>query len=158
MGNRKRKAFISETIYKPFQLSLLLVQNTIITLAKSCVLCLLIQILPPLVINAIISRPTKIILFPKSSLVILQNILSKHGLIKLDLNLSRRQIYTSLYFNSVQSLSRVRLFATPWTAAYQASRSITNSWSLLKLMSIESMMLSNHLILWVYQFVFVSIQ
>ena len=47
----------------------------------------------------------------------------------------------------VQSLSRVRLFATPWTAARQASRSFTNSWSLLKLMSIESVMPSNHLIL-----------
>ena len=40
--------------------------------------------------------------------------------------------------SSIQSLSRVRLFATPWTAAHQASLSITNSWSLLKLMSIES--------------------
>ena len=40
-------------------------------------------------------------------------------------------------FSSVQSLSRVRLFATPWTAAHQASLSITNSWSLLKLMSME---------------------
>ena len=49
--------------------------------------------------------------------------------------------------SSVQSLSRVRLFATPWTAARQASLSITNSWSLLKLMSIESVMPSNHLIL-----------
>ena len=48
----------------------------------------------------------------------------------------------------VQSLSRVRLFATPWTAARQASRSFTNSWSLLKLMSIESVMPSNHLILY----------
>ena len=47
----------------------------------------------------------------------------------------------------VQSLSRVRLFATPWTAAHQASLSITNSHSLLKLMSIKSLMLSNHLIL-----------
>ena len=46
----------------------------------------------------------------------------------------------------VQSLSRLRLFATPWTAARQASLSITNSLSLLKLMSIESVMLSNHLI------------
>ena len=44
-------------------------------------------------------------------------------------------------------LSRVRLFATPWIAACQASLSITNSRSLLKLMSIESVMLSNHLIL-----------
>ena len=50
-------------------------------------------------------------------------------------------------FSSVQSLSRVWLFVTPWTAAHQASRSITNSWSLLKFMSIESVMLSNHLIL-----------
>ena len=50
-------------------------------------------------------------------------------------------------FSSVQSLSRVWLFVTPWTAAHQASLSITNSWSLLKLMSIESVMPSNHLIL-----------
>ena len=48
---------------------------------------------------------------------------------------------------SIQSLSRVRLFATPWTAARQASLSITNSWSFLKLMSIQSVMPSNHLIL-----------
>ena len=47
--------------------------------------------------------------------------------------------------SSVQSLSRVRLFETPWTAARQASLSITNSRSLLKLMSIESVMPSNHL-------------
>ena len=50
-------------------------------------------------------------------------------------------------FSSVQSLSRVRLFVTPWTAAQQASLSITNSWSFLKLMSIESVMPSNRLIL-----------
>ena len=50
-------------------------------------------------------------------------------------------------FSSVQSLSRVQLFATPWTAARQTSLSITNSWSLLQLMSIELMMASNHLIL-----------
>ena len=48
---------------------------------------------------------------------------------------------------SVQSLSCVRLFATPWTVACQASLSITDSWSLLKLMSIKSVMPSNHLIL-----------
>ena len=47
----------------------------------------------------------------------------------------------------VQSLIHVRLFATPWTAACQASVSITNSWSLLKLMSIELVMPSNHLLL-----------
>ena len=50
-------------------------------------------------------------------------------------------------FNSVQSLSRVRLFVTPWTAALQASLSITNSQSPPKSMSIESVMPSNHLIL-----------
>ena len=49
--------------------------------------------------------------------------------------------------SSVQSLSHVQLFVTPWTAACQASLSITNSWSLLKLMSIESVMPSNLLIL-----------
>ena len=48
---------------------------------------------------------------------------------------------------SVQLFSRVLLFATQWTAAWQASLSITNSWSLLKLMSIELAMASNHLIL-----------
>ena len=47
----------------------------------------------------------------------------------------------------VQSFSRVRLFVTPWTAAHQASLSITNSWSLFKLISIESVMQSNCLIL-----------
>ena len=47
----------------------------------------------------------------------------------------------------VKSLSHVQLFVTPWTAARQASLSITNSWSLLRLMSIESVMPSNHLIL-----------
>ena len=51
-------------------------------------------------------------------------------------------------FSSVQSLSRVQLFATPWTAAHQAFLSIANSRSLPKLMSIESVMPSNHLILY----------
>ena len=50
-------------------------------------------------------------------------------------------------FSSVQSLRRVRLFETPWTAARQVSLSITNSQSLPKLMSIDSVMPSNHLIL-----------
>ena len=50
-------------------------------------------------------------------------------------------------FSSVQLLSRVRLFATIWTAASQASLSITNSWSSSKLMSIEFVMPSNHLML-----------
>ena len=48
---------------------------------------------------------------------------------------------------SVQSLSRVQLFATPWTEAHQAALSITNCWSLPKPMSVELVMLSNHLIL-----------
>ena len=51
------------------------------------------------------------------------------------------------WVSSVQSLSHVQLFATPWTAARQASLSITNSWGLLKLMSIELVMPPNHLIL-----------
>ena len=62
----------------------------------------------------------------------------------------KQREYFSTYFmrfSSVQSLSHVWLFATPWTAACQASLFITNSWSLLKLMSIESVMPSNHLII-----------
>ena len=51
------------------------------------------------------------------------------------------------FLSSVQSLSHVQLFATPWTAACQASLSFTISWGLLKLLSIESVMPSNHLIL-----------
>ena len=53
----------------------------------------------------------------------------------------------SVHFSSVQLLSRVWFFVTPWTAALQASLAITNSRSLLKLMSFESMMPSNYLIL-----------
>ena len=53
----------------------------------------------------------------------------------------------TIQFSSVQSLTCVQLFATPWTAACQASLSITNSLGLLKFMSIESVMPSNHLIL-----------
>ena len=56
-------------------------------------------------------------------------------------------LYFNSQFSSVQSLSCVQLFATPWIAARQALLSITNSWTLLKLMSIESVMASNHLIL-----------
>ena len=65
---------------------------------------------------------------------------------KLILHLSNN---TSIYiqFSSVQSLSCVRLFATPWIAAHQASLSITKSWSSLKLISIDLVMPSNHLIL-----------
>ena len=53
-----------------------------------------------------------------------------------------------IQFSSVQSLSCVQLFETPWIAAHQASRSITNSWSSLRFTSIESVMLSSHLILY----------
>ena len=56
-------------------------------------------------------------------------------------------IYIPYQFSSVQLLSHVRLFATPWTTAHQASLSINNPLSLLKLMPIESMMPCNHLIL-----------
>ena len=61
-----------------------------------------------------------------------------------------KEIYVNIYsgiFSSVQSLSNVWLFATPWIAARQASLSVTNSWSSLKLTSIESVMPSSHLIL-----------
>ena len=64
--------------------------------------------------------------------------------------MDKERFFPTLRFSniySVQSLSRVRLFSTPWTAARQGSLSIANSWSLLKLMSIESVMPSNHLIL-----------
>ena len=54
---------------------------------------------------------------------------------------------TNSQFSAVQSLSCVWLFVTPWTVVRQASLSITNSWSLLKLVSIESVMTSSHLIL-----------
>ena len=63
------------------------------------------------------------------------------------LNLQYRYVLGLEQFSSVQSLSRVRLFVTRWTAAHQASLSIINSQSWLKLMSIESVMPSNHLIL-----------
>ena len=56
--------------------------------------------------------------------------------------------FSSVQFSSVQSISCVRLFVTPWTAACQAYLSITNSWSLLRFMSIKSVMQSSHLILW----------
>ena len=61
-----------------------------------------------------------------------------------DLN---HQINKYLIISSVQSISRVRLFATPWTATRQVSLSITNCQSLLKFIPIELVMLSNHLIL-----------
>ena len=65
----------------------------------------------------------------------------------LNLNIQKTKIMASGPISSVQSLSHVWLFGTPWTAARQASLSITNSWSSPKLMSIELVMPSNHLIL-----------
>ena len=63
------------------------------------------------------------------------------------MNPSRRLLNLREVFSSVQFLSRIQLFVTPWTSAHQASLSITNSGSPPKLMCIESMMPSNHLIL-----------
>ena len=67
--------------------------------------------------------------------------------IRRQLLLGRKALTNLVQFRSVQPLSHVRLFVTPWTAARQGSLSITNSRSLLKLMSIKSVMTSNHLIL-----------
>ena len=66
---------------------------------------------------------------------------------KLEHSLTPSVQFSSVQFNSVQSLSRVRLFATPWITARQASLSITNSQSSLKFMFIKSVMTSSHLIL-----------
>ena len=68
----------------------------------------------------------------------------KHNFIYIAYYIPQRAIVAVV---AVQSLSRVQLFVTPWTTAHRASLSFTFSWSLLKLMSIESVMLSNHLIL-----------
>ena len=65
----------------------------------------------------------------------------------LTINLSSLEWQSGAFYDSVQSLSHVRLFVIPWTAACQAFLSITNSRSLLKPMSIELVMPSNHLIL-----------
>ena len=83
---------------------------------------------------------------PKSSLLKYSLILKIFWSIYSSLCILRINLTHSI-FSSVQSLSRVRLFATPWIAARQASLSITNSRSSPKLMSIESVMPSSHLIL-----------
>ena len=62
-------------------------------------------------------------------------------------NLSSHSSSITTQFSSVQSFSHVHLFATSWTAAHQVSLSMINAWSLFKLMSIETVMPSNHLIL-----------
>ena len=66
---------------------------------------------------------------------------------QLELDMEQQLVPNQERSTSVQLLSRVQLFVAPWNAAYQASLSITNSWRLLKLMSIELVMPSNHLIL-----------
>ena len=63
------------------------------------------------------------------------------------ISLQTLKVLLSVQFSSVQSLSHVQHFVTPWTAACEASLSITNSWSLLIFMSIELVVPSNHLIL-----------
>ena len=74
--------------------------------------------------------------------------LQSHGVAKSQTQQKQLSMPTQwLYISSVQSLSRVPLFATPWIAAHQASLSITNSRSSLRLTSIESVMPSNHLII-----------
>ena len=76
----------------------------------------------------------------------------------LELNLSRtNNIFTSTLFVVVQLLSHVQLFVTPWMAAWQVSLSFTISCSLLKLMSIESVMPCNHLILWCFFLLLASV-
>ena len=72
-----------------------------------------------------------------------------HGVAELNTTEQHTHIYieVQVQFSSVQLLSHVRLFATPWTAAHQASLSINNPWSSPKLMSIKSVIPSNHLIL-----------
>ena len=78
----------------------------------------------------------------------------KHYITVICLRCSKREnwlgsiLWIHRHLSSVQLLSRVQLFATPWAAAGQASLSITNTWSLLKLMSIKLVMPSNHLILY----------
>ena len=72
---------------------------------------------------------------------------SDDGSILMTLFTGNTGILNNILFSSVQSLSRVQLFATPWIAACQASLSITKSRSSLKLMSIESVMPSSHLVL-----------
>ena len=70
-----------------------------------------------------------------------------HKILKYFMSVSLQSNSSPIIVVAVQSLSRVRLFATPWTAARQASLSVINFRSLLKLMPIESVMPSNHLIL-----------
>ena len=73
--------------------------------------------------------------------------LKNHYAPRKDPNTKKHILYESIYVAVVQLLSHAQLFVTPWAAAGQASLSFTISWSLLKLISIESIMPSNHVIL-----------
>ena len=86
--------------------------------------------------------PFNILMMPTHCFLMRYNIVTIHYIIMLPFC---KSVYISI--SSVQSLSHVQLFATPWITARQASLSITNSWSPPKLMSIESVMPSSHLIL-----------
>ena len=88
-----------------------------------------------------------IVVLPKAHLISHSRISGSRWMIT-PLLLSGSWRYILYQFSSVQLLSRVRLFSTPWIAARQASLSITNSRSSLRLTSIKSMMPSSHLILW----------
>ena len=83
--------------------------------------------------------------FPEAQSIVVRE--HAQQLVSEKLNISAYLLIVSVQFHSVQSLSHVWLFVTPWTIACQASLSITNSQSLLKLTSIESVMPFNHLIL-----------
>ena len=91
--------------------------------------------------------PWKLHIFKKVDFSLQMSLKSNWNFFLMTILLSNLVI-SVLQFSSVQSLSCVRLFATPWIAASQASLSITNSQSPLKLMSIESVMPSSHLIIW----------
>ena len=98
-------------------------------------------------INVMNDRVADLVVFHPDSLSAIRNPSSSCQAYNFDHWLFAALFLSSVQFSSVQSLSRVRFFATPWTAAHQASLSITNSRSPPKPMSFESVMPSNHLIL-----------
>ena len=97
------------------------------------------------ILNKNIYIITKVVTEQSTQGYILVDLLSFHDIKKRSEYWGRKKKF--IQFNSVQSLSCTQLFATPQTTACQASLSITNSWSLLKLMCIKSVMPFNHLIL-----------
>ena len=98
---------------------------------------------PPTILSSVV--PFSSCLYLSQHQGLFQWVCSSHQVAEvLELQLQHQSLQ---WINSVQSFSRVWLFAIPWTAARQASLSITNSWSLLKLISIKSVMLFNYLIL-----------